>query len=116
MQGGPAVRSGSRTPGERLRDIEHIGLWLVQKEFVSRVRHRSSWWKLEANRQFGTERRRVQRRSWWSSLIMGCVASSEAEEKPKPQPATLAERETEARNKRKEANVTYSRVREKFGR
>lgn len=47
---------------------------------------------------------------------MGCVASSEAEEKPKSQPASLEERETEARIKRKEANVTYNRVHEKFGR
>jgi len=47
---------------------------------------------------------------------MGCVASSEAEEKkPKPQP-TLAESKTIARDKRKEANLNYNRVHEKFGR
>lgn len=47
---------------------------------------------------------------------MGCVASSE-EEKPKAQPATLAEREAEARIKRKEAaSLVHNLVHEKFGR
>lgn len=47
---------------------------------------------------------------------MGCVASSE-EEKPKAPPATLAEREADARTKRKEAaSLVHNLVQEKFGR
>ncbi|CAM9272793.1 unnamed protein product [Hapterophycus canaliculatus] len=46
---------------------------------------------------------------------MGCVASSE-QESPKPQPATLAEREAEARVKRKEGTLVHNLVHEKFGR
>lgn len=47
---------------------------------------------------------------------MGCIVSSE-EDKPQAQPATLAEREAEARVKRKEApNLVHNLVREKFGR
>lgn len=46
---------------------------------------------------------------------MGCVASSE-EEGPKAPPATLAEREAEARTKRKEGSLVHNLVQEKFGR